>query len=411
MSLENADFAIVTPHDFVLARYYLVFLSSPELGVSPNGEAEKMQFPKIDWDLITLSRAEAIRDDDDEKNFDALRRFFGEDTSAVPLPIYCRLLNNAEWTCRWIAWFVQSLEQVKSAQGYDDLCAQLRNHEKCASALTVLQVAERASAIGLEIAFEMPVRVGLRRKVADLLLRDRESGASIYTEVSIQFTAQSHVSASNVFHRIVNLFTEFRDDPLAYNGFVLRPVPDEEAEGIVGRVRLEILEVRRDRDFRLVHLPGVLVLALAPQDREEEVEAWARASGLEPKAFGAAMPQVDHLVRLDDKIAYEAEQLPDGFPNLMVLWAQSLFVALPDPLSLVPLIEGVVSRHHKVAVLVIVFEGYGSAPIAHAVVKRSLVAASRRDGDHHQFVVVPNPAASVPMPEVLLDRLKQAFSF
>ena len=51
---------------------------------------------------------------------------------------------------------------------------------------------------------------------------------------------------------------------LAYAGRVLRLIAREEIEGLAGKIRWEILEVRKERTFREVALNETMLLALAP---------------------------------------------------------------------------------------------------------------------------------------------------
>ena len=276
--------------------------------------------------------------------------------------------------------------------------------------MTVLQIADRMHAVGMEVAFDPSITIEGGTKVPDLLLQDRAAGTSFYAEASIMFSADRLIKALDVSNRLTELFHSFHDDPVAYSGLILRPITPNEVEGLIGRVHWEILEVRRDRSLREVRLDDTLLLALAPEAHKSRVDQWSRDHDLEPGSFGAMLPAADDFQRLRSKIAEEAQQVPAGQPNVIVIWAQSLLYISRDARVLLPHIRDIARKHPKVALLVIVFEGYTSAQVEHAVVGDCLIAGGVRGGIEFQHIIVPNDACPTPFsPEVLL-KLRSAFS-
>jgi len=255
--------------------------------------------------------------------FARLRSFFGDDPMALPRPVFGSLTNVVPQSFDGIVWFADCLDRFAAADGYTSLCADLRDANKHDAAATVLQIADRMHAVGIEVAFDPSIVVEGSKKVPDLLLMDRTSGASFYAEASIMFSADRRVEASDVFDRLIDLFHSFHDDPVTYGGLILRPIAPDEIEGFIGRMRWEILEVRRDRSFREVRLDDALLLGMAPEVLKEDVDRWSKVHGLEPGSFGALLPSVDDFLRLHGKIAEKAQQLPAGQPNVVVIWAQT----------------------------------------------------------------------------------------
>jgi hypothetical protein len=64
----------------------------------------------------------------------------------------------------------------------------------------------------------------------------------------------------------------------------------------------------------------------------------------------------------------------------------------------------------KVALLVVVFEGYTSAQIAYAAAGDCLIVGGTRGGIEFQHIIVPNDACSSPFPPEMLLKLKSAFA-
>jgi len=342
--------------------------------------------------------------------FARLRSFFGDDPMALPRSVFGSLINVVPQSLEWIVWFADCLDWFAAADGYTSLCTDLRDANKHDAAATVLQVADRMHTVGMGAAFDPSIIIDGIRKVPDLLLRDRTTGASFYAEASIMFSADRRVEASDVFDRLIALFHSFHDDPVSYGGLVLRPIAPDEIEGFIGRVWWEILEVRRDRSFREIRLDDALLLGMAPEALKEDVDRWAKVHGFEPGSFGAMLPSVNDFLRLHGKIAEEAQQLPSGQPNVVVIWAQSLLLISRDPLALLPHIRGIAREHPKVALLVVVFEGYTSAQTAHAAVGDCLIVGGTRGGIEFQHIIVPNDTCPTPFPHEMLQKLKSAFA-
>jgi len=110
--------------------------------------------------------------------FARLRSFFGDDPMALPGPVFGSLTNVVPQSFDWIVWFADCLDRFSSALGYDLLCADLRDANRHDAAVTVVQIADRMQAVGLEVAFDPSILIEGSRKVPDLLLRDRTTSAS-----------------------------------------------------------------------------------------------------------------------------------------------------------------------------------------------------------------------------------------
>jgi hypothetical protein len=377
-------------------------------------KVSRVQF-KPTWDHFIASRRgnlHAARIDHDlaDRAFARLQQFFGDDPMTVPDRVMDYVINCAPHTYEWICWFSGCLDQFADTNGYASLCADLRDNDKHDAAATVLQVADRLHAVGLEIAFDPSVVIDGKKKMPDLLVRDRAANNFFYAEISIMFSAHRRVEASDVFDRLRDLIHSFRDDPVAHGGRILRPIAPSEVEGLIGLVYWEILEVQRARRFREVRFEDSLLLALAPEALKDEVDRWSEAHQFEPGSFGAGMPPVDEFMRLHIKIAEEVQQLPSSQPNVLMIWAQSLLLVSPDPLALLPHIRGIAREHPKVALLVVVFEGYTSARIKHAAAGDCLIAGGTRGGIEFQHIIVPNDACPTPFPPETILKLKSAFA-
>lgn len=374
-----------------------------------------MQRFEMTWDHILETRHEdvGLAAGEVEKTGAALthlRTVFAEDVMAFPVLLLGRLINRAPWTYRWIVWLSESLIRLEPAAGYESIVKRLTDRQQFREALSVIQAAERMQAAGLGVEFDVAATVGERRKVPDLLLNDPETGVALHCEVSVLFSPEKQVEASRALDFLGRLFFHQRDEPIAYAGLLRCPVSEHELEGIFHRIRWEMLEVRKDSSFHEVVLDGKLELALAPAAQANRVAEWARQRGLELNSFGVVPEPVDQASRLERKIEEKAEQLPAGLPNVLVLPAQNIFISIQDPVALLPLITEMLSRHPKVAMLVLSSEEFGSAGPQATTVGDHLFVTSRRDGLEHRHLVAFNASCRAALPANTLNKLHLAFS-
>jgi len=373
-----------------------------------------MQLAELTWNYILKTRREnggdpVVSIEAAERALLHLRSTMGEDVIALPERFLTTLLNWAPWTYRWFTWLSNSIARVEGVGGFDSLRQRLSDRSKFEEAYSVLQVADGLIAGDLTVSFDVPVKVGPNCKMPDILVTDSETGASFYCEVSVSYTAQGHVDQSRLLDAIQTTLIH-RTAPLAFAGQLLRPIADEEVEGLIHRIQWELIEIENDSSFHEIDIDGALQLAVAPAALVDRVLEWARQHGSELNSLSAALPATDHIARLRRKIEEESLQLPAGQPNIVVILAQDLFMDAGDPANLIPIAMEIVSEHRKIAALVLTCEKFGAVVPSKTKIGDSLYAASDRDGLIHEQILVLNPSCPVTFPVGTLKKLYSAFA-
>ena len=274
----------------------------------------------------------------------------------------------------------------------------------------MLETAERLDAAGLRVSFDVPMKVGGVDKKPDLTVADDESGATFCAEVSILFRSDEDQKAHRRFRRITDLLMFPTYPPLAYAGRLLRVMSDEWLDEVVPAIEAVRAAAAAERALQHVAVPRVIELAFAPVGQMGALAAWCRPRGLEPGLFEAPTPEVDQLRRFQMKVAREAEQLPAGKTNLVVIHAQDLFLRIEDPTDLLPILEDVVLDYRKIGMLVVTGVKAGPVEPQRIAVGDHLFVRSTRGDLAHDFLVVRNPYSAVPMAPSVLRKLELAFS-
>lgn len=231
-------------------------------------------------------------------------------------------MNFAPWTGDWLVLLSRSIRSVEGTEGYPSLRDQLIDPVRFDEAYSVLQVAERLVAAGLDIAFDQAVLVDGAKKAPDLLVRNPAANVQFHCEISVQYSAATLAEQSRAAGAVIeSLLYPFHDFVL-FSGRFLRPIAKSEIGGLAGRVQWELMEIEREPRLREIALDGALLLAIAPQSHGAELVSWAQKHGFRIGTLSGAEIPSDELARLRLKIEDEAEQLPPGYANLVVISAQ-----------------------------------------------------------------------------------------
>jgi hypothetical protein len=375
-----------------------------------------MPLPELTWNYVQKTRRENGADpivsiEVAERALLHLRSTLGEDVSALPERVLRTLLDWSPWTFRWLTWLSSSIARVEHMDGFDSLRLRLAHQSKFEEAYSVLQVADGLVAADLMVRFDVPVQVGPNLKMPDIQIADSETGASFYCEVSTLYSAQGQVDQSEVLNAIHTVLMRIqRRIPVAFAGRLLRPIADEEVEGLINRIQWELIEIENDPSFHEIDVGGALQLALAPAELGDRVSVWAQGHGLELNSLCGALPATDHAERLRRKIEEEALQLPTGQPNLVVILAQDLLMDAEELAGLIPIAAGIVAEHRMIAALVLTCEKFGPVVSLARKIGDSLYAVSDRDGLIHEKILVLNPSCPETFPVSTLEKLYVAFS-
>ncbi len=375
-----------------------------------------MPLPELTWNYILKTRRENGGDpmvpaEAGEGALTHLRSILGENANALPERVLRTLLDWSPWTYRWLTWLSSAIARVERVDGFGSLRERLAHHSKFEEAYSVLQVADGLVEAGLSVRFDVPVQVGQSLKVPDILVADSETGASFYCEVSTLYSAQGQVDQSKILNAIHTVLMRIQTRlPVAFAGRLLRPIADEEAEGLINRIQWELMEIENDSSFHEIGVGDALQLALAPAVLGDRVSTWAQTRGLELDSLCGALPAADHVGRLRWKIKEEARQLPAGQPNLVVILAQELFMVASSPEDLIPPAKDILSENRNITALILTCEDYNSVVASEKKMGDGLYAVSDRDGLAHQQILILNRSCPDTFPVSTLEKLYVAFS-
>ena len=121
-------------------------------------------------------------------------------------------------------------------------------------------------------------------------------------------------------------------------------------DGLVKRVQTE-------RAFASLVVDGVLEIGIAPEADKSLLEQWTAARGLTVGTMQGPPIRTDELQRVRAKIRKEQEQLPAGFPGIVVVFSNNLFPFVKDHRALIGELEEAV-YHHDHLLGVVVGGGY-----------------------------------------------------
>jgi hypothetical protein len=202
--------------------------------------------------------------------------FFGEHVETLPPLVLEGLLNFAPWTGDWLTWLSRSIKSVETAEGCASLRERLVNPARFDEACSVLQIAERLTAAGLDIGFDRPVLVEGAEKVPDLPVRDPATNVEFHCEISAQYSSAALVEQSRAVNGLIESLLFGSEDRVLFAGRLLRPIDESEIAGLAGRVRWELMEAERNPGMREISIEGTVLLGIASHAHIAEFDSWSR---------------------------------------------------------------------------------------------------------------------------------------
>lgn len=366
---------------------------------------------EFSWDAMAARRAAVFPGH--AADLVRLRALVGDDLTAGPMRILRLLTNDSLWTCEWIGRFVGIAERMQAAEGWASVQRRLLRRDRFEEALSVLEVGGRFHAAGMSVAFDVKVDVNGKTKEPDLAVDDAENGCRFHCEVSTLARSQEDRHAAEMADGLAELVMMESPPGMTMSGRLLKVVARRRAADIAQQVRAAIREASDARALRDVVIPRVVELAIAPDACAAEMATWCALRGIEPGSFSSPGPPIDEVRRIRVKAREEGKQLPPELPNVMVLYANDIFVqaalARASHETLVSALEEVVYDRPELAFLVVATEDFG-APDPEA----------QHVGIHHydrrvvggvvcQTVLLSNPYSDAQMPAGTASKVRAAF--
>lgn len=191
--------------------------------------------PWLDWPHIIRTRGAVPEELLNALNH--LRSLFGERVEALPPRVLERLLNFVPWTGDWLIWLSRSIRSVEGAGRYQSLRERLTDAARFDEACSVLQVAERLVAAGLDVGFDQPALVDGATKVPDLLVRDPAANVQFHCEISVQYSAAVLAEQSRAVNGVIESILFSSQDRVSFAGRFLQPIAQSEIDGLTRRVQ------------------------------------------------------------------------------------------------------------------------------------------------------------------------------
>jgi hypothetical protein len=322
-------------------------------------------FAKLDdymnWDLL-IAHCETIEGLTEVEREKAKRAFrflkeelgndFLKDAFAVGHPVIFSIGNLAPWTRKWITWFADSIKEMKDKENYQSLLKRLKDKERFSEAVQILETAYKFLNAGFSISFDPKMEISGREKIPDLKLTDKDTQEEIFVEVSSlgeskieQETSETESKIFEPLWRIVPFFY--------YCGRIHKALSKRHLEKIVREIEKVIEKVQKEKTFQEFVREDVIELGIAPENDNDILEKWASERGLKVGELLGPPYNVDEINRTKQKIEKEQKQLPQGYPNILIIRNNNLFFSVRDIRKAISeLEEGIYDYPHLLAVIV-----------------------------------------------------------
>lgn len=262
-----------------------------------------------------------------------LRNCLGEDFIVRGLADRHLLLltfeNLAPWTRKWLAWLASALNSLIQCRNFSSLLSRIKNAQKYAEAVSVLENAHKFYVAGFKIAFEPSVSISGNVKNPDLMIIDSVTRQEIYVEVSdigkSKPEAKAHETMWNIFQSL------FGTVPfLQFSGRICKTLAPKHLEAILTKVKSAIEQVSEGQIFQAVEEKGIIDLGISTIDGKDLLEKWASTRELRIGDLDGPPYDTNEVIRTKNRIEYEQRQLPPERPGLIILSNTNLFINMRD---------------------------------------------------------------------------------
>ncbi|MGE0115885.1 MAG: hypothetical protein AB7T07_13510 [Steroidobacteraceae bacterium] len=319
-------------------------------------------------------------------------------------------VNRAPWVLNWLTLFSNSLLRLEASSGFESLLSRLADPTKYDEAMSVLQVASRLAAVDLSVSIDIPVQVDGKIKVPDLRIKNVVCDDKLFVEVSVLGLSDDQRQESEHYRQLSDLL--FMNVPqVISSGRLLRTLSESHFEEVKRRITDTIEVVKKHRKLQELHMPDVVTLAIAPADQATALNLWCERHSIDPGSFSGPTGQVDHVKRLKIKTRKEAEQLPDGFPNIIYVWYNDLAGRISNPASILPQLEEMVFALPSVCLVVVAARvaGLGQSTMQMSGMNR-FGRTVYGDFIAEDYIVIPNRFCTAKIAPATFTKLISAFS-
>ncbi|RSN72489.1 hypothetical protein [Candidatus Methanodesulfokora washburnensis] len=268
-----------------------------------------------------------------KRAFQFLREELGEeflkDAFSEGHPICDYIRNLAPWTRRWIIWFAEALNELKNQENYSSLLNRIKDKGKFEEGVSILEASFKFSKAGFKIIIDPTIEISNVKRIPDLKLIDKDTGEELFVEISQMGPSEIEEQVHQTMEAITDIL--WRSIPfIHYCGRIYKTLSKRHLNEVVKKVEETVEKVKRDNSFHELSIKDVIEIGIAPEGDKETLEKWASDRGFHVGEFIGPPFDVNEILRTKRKIKEEQRQLPQEYPNIVIIKNNDLFFRIRD---------------------------------------------------------------------------------
>jgi hypothetical protein len=274
-------------------------------------------------------------------------------------PIRYYIINLAPWTRKWIIWFAEALSELRNQENYSSLLNRIRDKTRFEEGISILEIGFKFSKSNFKITIDPIIEISKgKEKNPDLKVIDKDAGEEFFVEISQMGPSEIEEQAFQTLRAITDIL--WKSIPfIHYCGRIYKTLSKKHLDEVVKKVE-EILEkVKKDESFHELLIEDVIEVGIAPEKDKEVLEKWASDKGLQVGEFIGPSFDVNEILRTKRAIREEQKQLPQGYPNIVIIKNNNLFLRTRDIRKAISELEEEVYEHPHLLFVIISGEHLG----------------------------------------------------
>jgi len=341
--------------------------------------------------------------------FEFLKDELGEEFLEVAFterhPIIFEIINLVALSRRRITDFAESLSYLKNAGNYVSLIRRIKDPRRFHEAVSVLEVAYKFFQVGYKITFDPEVA----SKQPDLSIIDITNNETSFIEVALQGESRNRREASNILRQIQKTILSIND--ILFCVKIHKIFADQHLREIIGKITQLSKRAKNLNKFQEFIIENTIELAIAPKNDVHIIKAWAAGRHLDVGSLSGPSYDSNEILRVKRKIEKEQQQLPAGYPNILVISNPMVFQYCPDIKKLLTELEEEVYRYPQVLAALICGGYIGYSKSTSIVHDQHLYIEKTRYGIMvEQYILLQNRFCNVGITPAIMPKIQTAFS-
>lgn len=235
-----------------------------------------------------------------------------------------KLVNYAEWTRKWIIWFAECLENLKTAENFDRVITFFRYKSNSTEKYQILRNAYKFHKAGFKIIFEPEIKTEKGTRSPDLLLQSPSDHNEIFVEISAVTHSAEHRSMDEFVRKILGIITPEMNSQ--YCGILYNACQDNEIAILKKEITDAYAAVRKHAQLIEINKPDKYRIFIANKENAD-FAAIAAELGLQSNGLGIVTGKTDEVKRLKSRIGQKMNKLRKDSTNILVLYSDSLSIS------------------------------------------------------------------------------------